>query len=398
MTVYKPKAGVTFRYDFEYRGRRYLGNTRQTTRQDAEAVEAEKKRRLRLQAGGIDVPGREDSPRIQDWAEVFFEYKSKRLARPEALGDILPVALGFWGAPDDVEPNDDHPCHDLRLVDPIADPDWILKFEAWLERRGLGPQSKNHYRGLLRRMYAVALLPEYRKRTGVATNPFAGVPNDPTMARDVTVTPKQLRAWLTHASYHVRLAVAIGALASKLRLRNILELQWARDFDPDPRTTKFNPRTVHYITVARHKTARRTRRPLVAPISTQLLRILKDAWKRQPGSGQVVTYRGEPVSDIRGGVKAAVEAAALPYGRDRADGITFHTLRHTATTLMAEQLGDPMKLMDAAGHTDLATTMRYRHTRPRHQKPIIEGLSRLLKIEDVVTAAPLRVRRKTKTA
>lgn len=394
MTVYKGNNRTTWNYDFWFRGKRYWDNTHQTTKVDAERVENKIKERLRHEAGGIAIPQREDSPRIRDFAEVFLAYKTKHLERPEAISSILPVLLRFWGAPDTAtEPTADRPFHDLRLCDPIIDPDWLLKFEAWLERRGMSNQSMNHYRGVMRRLYTVAMLPEYRKATGVQMNPFAGVPNNPTMPRDVTLTPKQVRAWLKEASYHIRLAVAIAALAPKLRERNVLELQWGRHFDPDPRTTKFNARIAHYITIGRHKTARRTRRPLTSPVSAQLLRILKDAWKRDPKNTHVVTYRGKPVKDITGGVRAAIEAAGIPYGRDLRDkdghliGATFHTLRHTATTMMSDKLADPLKLMDVSGHADMATTLNYRHKRPKHQKPAVEQLSRDLRIEDLVTVA-----------
>lgn len=394
MTVYKPPRGKTFLYDFEYQKVRHWGNTKQTTKIDAARVENKVKERLRRRAGGIDIHERDQSPRFQDWAEVFYTYKAKRLERPEAIGDILPVALRFWGHPDDIEPSAADPCHDLRLCDPIDDPAWILKYEQWLEARGLGAQSKNHYRGLIRRMYAVALLPEYRQATGIIVNPFAGVPNDPTTPREVTLDKSQLCAWLTHAAYHIRLAVAIGALAPKLRLTNILKLQWGAHFDPDPRKTKFNPNVAYYIQVQHHKTARKTRRPLVSPVSRQLLQIFKDAWRRHPQLEHVVVYQGRALHSITGGVRAAVEAAGLPYGRDREDGVTFHTLRHTATTMMSDQQDDPLKLMDAMGHTDLATTLRYRHTRPRAQRPAIERLSRSLRIARIVTAPSSRAAKK----
>ncbi|HZR23338.1 MAG TPA: tyrosine-type recombinase/integrase, partial [Vicinamibacterales bacterium] len=150
-----------------------------------------------------------------------------------------------------------------------------------------------------------------------------------------------------------------------------------------------------------HKTVRRVRRPLVVPIAAQLLRVLQDAWRRFPDADYVVTYHGRPVKNITGGAKAAAEAAGLTYGRDvrNADGnpigLTFHTLRHTATTLMSDLVDSPFDLMDAAGHSDIATTMQYRHTRPRHQKPTLERLSRSVKIEDVVTKPNLMARRHT---
>ena len=55
-----------------------------------------------------------------------------------------------------------------------------------------------------------------------------------------------LRSWLTHASYHVRLAVAIAALAPKLRLANVLALTWQEHLDPELR----------FITVRQHETSK----------------------------------------------------------------------------------------------------------------------------------------------
>jgi hypothetical protein len=64
---------------------------------------------------------------------------------------------------------------------------------------------------------------------------------------------------LTHASYHVRLAVAIAALAPKLRLASVLALTWQEHLDPELR----------FITVRQHKTSKTLRRPQVVPISEQ---------------------------------------------------------------------------------------------------------------------------------
>jgi len=143
----------------------------------------------------------------------------------------------------------------------------------------------------------------------------------------VTISLEDLRSWLRNASYHIRLAVAIAALAPKLRLANVLALTWKEHIDPDLR----------YITVHRHKTVATLRRPQVVPISDQLRVILKDA--RQRTATYVVEYRGRPVKTIRGGLRSAVERAGLPFGRS-VDGATFHTLRHTAASLLAE-LGEP---------------------------------------------------------
>ena len=243
--------------------------------------------------------------------------------------------------------------------------------------RGSSPQTRNHYRSVLRGLYRTALLPAYRVESGVALNPFRDVPREAVMERMVTISLEDLRSWLANASYHVRLAVAIAALAPKLRLANVLALTWQEHVDPDLR----------YITVHRHKTAATLKRPQVVPISDQLRLILKDA--RQRTDTYVVEYRGRPVKTIRGGLQSAVERAGLPFGR-AVDGATFHTLRHTAASLLAE-LGEPEAIRkEVMGHRNIATTQRYTHLRPVHEIPAHERLADAVPIADLVTATRKR--------
>jgi integrase len=125
----------------------------------------------------------------------------------------------------------------------------------------------------------------------------------------------------------------------------------------------------------------------VVPISDQLRLILKDA--RQRTDTYVVEYRGGPVKTIRDGLRSAVERAGLPFGR-AADGATFHTLRHTAASLLAE-LGEPEAIRkEVMGHRNIATTQRYTHLRPVHEIPAHERLADAVPIADLVTATRKR--------
>lgn len=385
MSVSKRPNWRTWRYDFKFLGKRYEGSTYQTTRADAELVEREKQLQLRHKAGGISQFFPSETTRFQEWASIFLDYKRKHLDRPDHVQWVTGVLMRFFGnAPKGTPKTPDAPYHNLRLGELIAEPEWILKFEDWMVRRGIGAQSKKHYRSMMRRMYALAMQPQYRKVTGIKSNPFLGVLNEPTQNRSVVITPAQMRAWISHAPAHVRVAIAVAALAPKLRLANILGLRW-EDIAPDPRVTKFNTKLAYYATVVKHKTMRTTGRPLVAPISRQLLTILKEAHARDPGSAYVVTYRDQPVMNIRAGVREAAEAAGLVYGRDVEGGVVFHSLRHVAATLMSSDEPDPLKLRDAMGHTDLATTMRYRHMAPKHERPTLERLSKRLQLADAVS-------------
>jgi integrase-like protein len=84
-----------------------------------------------------------------------------------------------------------------------------------------------------------------------------------------------------------------------------------------------------------------------------------------------------------------VERAGLPFGR-AVDGATFHTLRHTAASLLAE-LGEPEAIRkEVMGHRNIATTQRYTHLRPVHEIPAHERLAEAVPIADLVTLARKR--------
>jgi hypothetical protein len=311
------KLGDIWHYDFWFQLRRYVGSTRQTMRSDAVVCEQEVKRRVRRQSAGLEGPPAPEAPRFQDWAEVHFMERRPHMSRPEFLEDNLRVILRFWGARPKQDDHPDDPYHNLRLHDPILDPVWIERFEAWMHGRGSSPQTRNHYRSVLRGMYRTALQPAYRVASGVTLNPFRDVPRETVVERTVTISLEDLRSWLRNASYHVRLAVAIAALAPKLRLANVLALTWHEHVDPDLR----------FITVHRHKTVGTLRRPQVVPISEQLRLILKDA--RQRTDTYVVEYRHRPVRSIRGGLRSAVERAGLPFGRGRRGDLP-HAAAHSS--------------------------------------------------------------------
>jgi hypothetical protein len=119
--------------------------------------------------------------------------------------------LRFWGARPKADPSSPEPYHDLRLHDPIRKRRLIDRFEAWMRSRGSSPQTRNHCRSVLRGLYKTALLPAYRATSGVTVNPFRDIPRETVVERTVTISLADLRGWLTHASYHVRLAVAIAS-------------------------------------------------------------------------------------------------------------------------------------------------------------------------------------------
>jgi integrase len=374
MTVFKHPHGTTWRYDFHWKGRRYTGTTDQLTKADAELVESDIKKRLRLQLWGIAPMDRERTPLFSAWANHYYTHQERRLTRPDILKRTLRMVMAFFGRrPPKDKAVKGAPYHNLRLADPILEPEWIERFETWMAERKLSGSSKNTYRSAVSGMYRLAMRPAWRKRTNITSNPMIGAERDRGRSRKATITVEELRAWIAAAPTHVGLALVIGALAPKLRKASILALRWDKNFDAD----------LTYITTYAHKTIRHNGAPQVMPIDPQLRDILlpfREAAKKAQ-SKYVITFRGEPVKDIKTALQNAAKVAGIAYGRDHA---TFHSLRHSAATMLAE-LGIGEKLrQDVMGHTDVRTTQGYTHLRPIHERAPLAALSAATNLQGTV--------------
>lgn len=377
MTTFKHPNGATWRYDFWWKKRRYTGSTDQLTKADADLVESQIKQRLRQQAWGIFPVDRMQTHSFTDWAGIYLEAQEARLTRADILERTLRMVLAFWGKKPAKHPVKDAPYHDLRLADPILDPSWLERFEQWMTDRGISGATKNTYRSAVSGMYRLAMRPRWRAKTHISTNPMVGTERDQVRSRKATLTPEQLRAWIGAAPTHVALALTIGALAPKLRKSSILSLRWDKNFDPHLR----------FLTVYEHKTIRSTGDPQTMPIDPQLRAILlpfREAAQRKKQK-HVITYRGEPVKDIKKALATAADVAGIPYGRAN---ITFHSLRHTMATMLAE-LGIADQLRKAVmGHSDVRTTQGYTHLRPIHERAPLAALSKRMALEGLVQGPP----------
>lgn len=373
MTVYWDPKSNGYRYDFQHLGRRYISPRGVPTKRECADAEAAKRRTLRRVAAGLEVARTEASPRFHDWANHYLTFitKRKRLRRVDAVVLVLRVVLRFWGATParDLKPHEAGPYHDLRLADPIADPSWIAKFEDWMIARGIAGPTRNRYRTALSRLYAIAMLPEFRAQTGVTMNPFRAMLRDTERSRTVTYTPSQLAAVVAAAPPHLRLTIAIAIYAPKLRLGNILALRWS-DVDLEAQT----------ITVPDHKTMDATGLPLVSPISAELLPLLATA-RKATRSVWVIRFRKQRVKTIDTAMQAACTRAGVLYGRSKG-GATFHTIRHTMATWLA-RLGYGGAMHAALmGHLSEATTRKYTHLAGADQIGPLERLAAALPMTD----------------
>ena len=382
MTVFLPKDCISWRYDFWWRGERFQGNTDLLTKAEAKEVELELRKKLRRRRAGLEAADASDTPRFSVWAAVTLRHHKhrKKLKRPEQLQTNLRMALGFWGERPSKEPLDDAPYKNLRLGDAIANPELLEQFEQWMEDRGLSGSRKNHYRSACSVMFKLALQPAFRKRSQIRENPFAFVQRDRVPKRIRTFTSAQLRAVIEHAAWHIRVALAIGALAPKLRLRNVLDLRWAEHVAKD----------LSEISDPDHKTDQETGLPLVVRVSSELRKVLEIAKKHRRGP-YVVQFHGRHVRDIKTGLKHAVVKAGkgdagkgLVWGR--AKGVTYHSLRHTMATELA-RMGVPEALRTRVmGWRDPQTAKIYTHMVPTDEELPLEELGRRMPVADIIGA------------
>lgn len=407
MTTFLHPRGKSFRFDFRWTNpqtgvsKRYTGSTGQLTKDAADQVEAKIKEDVRKEAYGILPFDRTRTPSFQAWAPQHLKYIAQKgkVKRLDFATQTLRLVLQFWGKrPAKLpEPAKAHsqwraqvaaartrmlsaPFHDLRLADPILRPELIEEFEDWMSGLGLSGPRKNHYRSAMSTMYRTALLPKFRKLTNVTMNPFANIERDSVPARDTTLTVEQIRALIQHAAPHLRLALAIAAYAPELREGSILALRW-REHLP----------TMQRIIVSQHKTRHSTQRPQVVPVVEDLRVILEWTRAKAPKATHVIAYRGEPVTRIGTALKTAVHRAnatlppsqRLVYGV-RNGGMTFHTVRHSIATLLAEA-GEPEAIRQLLiGHASPAMTQKYTHLAAKAKEQPLERLAGTLRLVEAV--------------
>lgn len=359
MTVYHDPRSKGYRFDFQYLGVRHRSPRGFPTKREAADAEAAKRTQLRRQVAGLEPLTAPVAPTIQDWAEVYVDFleRRQRVRHLASIEHVLRVVLRFWGRKParPLETHEAGPYHDLRLLDPILESAWILRFEDWMTARGLSGSRKNQLRSTMSVLYRVALLPAHRKTARVEANPFLGVQRDRVRARQRVLSRDELDRLIAVAPYHLRVAIAVAVYAPKLRLGNILALRFDTHIDRD----------LTLITVRDHK-ADAHAPPLVVPIVDELRALLAFA-KAHNRSPFVVEWEGSGVSTVKTAVRASVEAAGFVHGRKAEDGVTFHTIRHSIATAITALPGLSERMRaEVMGHS-IQTAQRYTHLSARHQ-------------------------------
>ncbi len=153
------------------------------------------------------------------------------------------------------------------------------------------------------------------------------------------LTPDEAKLLIEHSAEHLKPIVTF-ALHTGLRRSNVLKLKW-ENVDLE--------RGVCWILGPEHKNRKARSVPLnsVALGVLEKLHIYKD-------SEFVFLYRGKPVGKVTKSFNQACKRAGL-------EDVTFHTLRHTYCSWLAQRNVSTRVLKELGGWSDISMAQRYSH-------------------------------------
>lgn len=184
--------------------------------------------------------------------------------------------------------------------------------------------------------------------------------------RERSLTPEQAQRLIQELPEHQR-EVVLFALATGLRQRNVLGLEWAQ----------VNLDQCHAWI---HGWQSKNRRPIAVPLNATALAVLKRQQGKHPT--RVFTFLGKPLN--------SANTKAWQAARKRAgiEDFRWHDLRHTWATWQ-RQAGTPThELQRLGGWRTSSMVERYAHLAPDHLIAAASRLDTVLPIYDSATEPP----------
>ena len=216
-----------------------------------------------------------------------------------------------------------------------------------------------HHRRAVHNVFARAVEWGY-----LGTNPAKGVKAPPASpARERFLTEDEAERLVAAATgdtiQFIRLMLNTG-----LRPGEALALEWA-----DCRMNDSSP----HVLVRMSKTGKARWVPL-NPAAIAAL----DALRETPSEGGLYVFSGRVEGSRKASNKTAFRAACrraeIPYGLRRPDGVTRHTLRHTAISWMLQRGASLYAVGKIVGHSAATMTERYGHLADRHLAEAVQVL------------------------
>jgi integrase len=163
-------------------------------------------------------------------------------------------------------------------------------------------------------------------------------------ARSRILSVKEFKALLAAAPQHLR-PVLVTAYHTGMRKSEILGLTWSK-VDLKRRFIRLEA------------TDTKDREARTIPISSELYDVLRKV-PRAVHDDHVFLFKGNPIVDLRTGLRQACDAARIPYGRSIKGGFVFHDLRHTFNTNMRKAGVPESVIMRITGHSTRSMFDRY---------------------------------------
>ena len=332
-SLYKKDRSPYWQAAFTVHGHRYRVSTKETKREAAELKRAE----LILNCGGAPPPKRPRrilrNPPVFVAIESYVEHRLAAGRKAESYERLR----GPWCA---------------KLGDlPIGD------VTSELVTATLDELTREHGWSAATRSTALAelsgALTHARRRGWIAEHPIRDgrVPKpDVDNARERWLVPDEIEAIKRHAAPWLADVIDFAVKTCR-RLGEITVLR--------RRNTLVDIHGNVFLVTERTKNRQRVRIPLRGELA-ELVRGKRieapdDDARLFPGP-----RGGDARASIRRGFRRAVEAAKLPYGRGR-DGITFHTLRHSGASILANAGVRLEAIMRIGNWRDRRMVERYMH-------------------------------------
>jgi integrase len=334
MSVYKNPRSPFWLFDFQWRGHRFHGSTKCTTRREAEKIEAAEREKAKQYVK--QTAAARTSMRLDDVAGRYWTEHGQHLAAAPNIEGHLKILLGFFGKD--------------KLITEITDDD-VTKLVAW--RRGhqsrtanlISPYTVNHTTEQLRKLFTRCKLwgvrfahePLWRKH-------WLAVPSE--RVRELTDDEAAKFDAVMRDDYAPFFAFAC---ASGLRLAECL-LKWSE---------------VDW-TAKQIRKPGKGGRPVTTPITSEIRETLWPLRGHHPKF--VFTYVSEHGEHgrINGQRYPITYAGVQTYWRrlrkqSGVVGLRFHDLRHDFATKLLRETGNLRLVQKALGHRNIATTTRYAH-------------------------------------
>jgi integrase len=233
----------------------------------------------------------------------------------------------------------------------------------------------NRYLQLLSKIFEMAF-----EEGLIDLNPMRRIPLEPeAVGRERYLTyeeEERLLLVLKGRLAHLRAPIVVAIDTGMRKISELLRLRIEHcNFGDAPVFFNINGRDVEvlpgHLLVEKSKNRRPRTIPMTERVRAELLRVVEE---RSEGPVFSSARTGVNLKEIKKGFKRACELAEIPYGQNTPGGLTFHDLRHTFATRLAERGVDESVRMVLLGQSSIKMVRRYSHATP---KAMQEAISRL---------------------